>query len=130
MLSDPYEKIIKSGGLVLFARIKNRIVGTCALIKHDGNRYELAKLAVAKDFRQRYVGTRLASALIDRASEVGVKTLILETSPRFPRAISFFERMGFRISKSCSLPRRYRRRRVTMEKDLTVRADFEETRRI
>jgi ribosomal protein S18 acetylase RimI-like enzyme len=119
ILSDPLGKIIKPGGSVLFARLKGRIVGTIALIRHDGGTWEAAKLAVAEEARERYVGTRLMEAVIARARESGADKLHLETNPKDARLIGFLEGFGFRKSHSTPLPARYKRPRLTMELALT-----------
>ena len=128
ILSDPTGKIIRRGGLVLFARVRNRIVGTCALIKHKGEVFELAKLAVARDIRGRFVGTRLATVIIDEAKQLGAKTLYAESSPKIKHTINFFESLGFRKSESWPLPKRFRRRRLVLELDLLRRSGVNEIR--
>jgi DNA-binding MarR family transcriptional regulator len=120
-LSDPYGKIIKEGGAVLFARLRGKIVGTCALIKHDNGLWEMAKLAVAEGARERYVGTKLISVIIEKATSLGASTLHLETSPSDPQAIVFFGKFGFKRIKGNPLPARYGRPRLTMELRLSDR---------
>jgi len=115
MLSSPYEKIIKPGGAVLFARLQGRTVGTCALIKHPKNVFELSKMAVIDEFRRRGVGMKLTLAIIERARARGARELYLETHPSFVSAQRLYEGLGFRIVNSSPLPVRYRRRRIVMK---------------
>lgn len=115
ILSDPFGKIIKPGGAVLFARLERRIVGTCALIKHEGDLFELSKMAVIEDSRKRLVGTKLTMAVIDKVKALGAPALYLETHPTFLPAQRLYESLGFRKVDSSPIPPRYRRRRVVMK---------------
>ncbi len=114
ILSDPHGKIIKTGGCIFFAEIRGRIVGTCALVRHRDGNHELSKLAVTKEVREWFVGTKLATAVIDRARESEVETLYLETNPKDQRVIRFFESLGFKKMENNPLPARYKRPRITM----------------
>ncbi len=95
LLSDPQGKIIKTGGLVLFARLAGKIVGTAALLKHDDQIYELAKMAVAKEARGRQVGRKLAVEVIERAKSRGAERLVLLTSPQLTAANTLYRSLGF-----------------------------------
>jgi len=95
LLSKPYEKIIKPGGLVLFARLKGKIIGTTALIKYDRYTYELTKMAVTRNVQGRQVGRKLALAAIERAKNSGAKKLVLLTSPRLTAAYNLYRSLGF-----------------------------------
>jgi ribosomal protein S18 acetylase RimI-like enzyme/predicted transcriptional regulator len=94
-LSDPYGKIIKTGGYVLFARLEGRIIGTAALVKHNKHTFELTKMAVARKARGHQVGRKLALAAIERVKEVGAKHLVLLTSPRLTTAYNLYRSLGF-----------------------------------
>jgi N-acetylglutamate synthase-like GNAT family acetyltransferase/DNA-binding MarR family transcriptional regulator len=99
LLSDPNGKIIRTGGAIFFARIENRIVGTCALIKHRDGILELAKLAVTKKFRRNGIGKKLVQAVIDRAKSMNVESLYLQTSTVLEAANSLYYKYGFRKVK-------------------------------
>jgi ribosomal protein S18 acetylase RimI-like enzyme len=118
LLADPYKKIIRPGGAVLFARLRGRIVGTCALLKHAENVFELSKMAVSEEARRRLVGTRLTLAVIEKAEAMGARALYLETHPSFVSARRLYEGLGFREVASSPLPVRYRRRRLVMKLEL------------
>ncbi len=118
LLDDPNGRIVKTGGAVLFARVNGRIVGTCALIRHEPELFELTKMAVDEDARRRLVGTRLTLAVAERARSLGARELYLETHPSFTAARRLYEGLGFeRIPKS-PIPAVYRRRRIVMRLDL------------
>jgi len=95
LLSDPYGKIVKPGGLVLFARLEGKTVGTTALFKHNKHLYELTKMAVTKKAQGRQVGRKLALAAIQRAKNRGAKRVVLLTSPKMTPAYNLYRSLGF-----------------------------------
>ena len=119
MLSDPNGLIIRKGGAVLFARLDDRVVGTCALIPLQNGVIELAKMAVEPAFRGRKAGRSLAMAAIDRARALGASTLFVETSPKLEIANRLYEKIGFKRTAKPLRPRlQYRRKSFTMTLDL------------
>ncbi|MBU1701967.1 MAG: bifunctional helix-turn-helix transcriptional regulator/GNAT family N-acetyltransferase [Candidatus Eisenbacteria bacterium] len=99
LLDDPNRNIIKRGGEILFARLEGHIVGTCALLEHPHGVLELAKMAVAEEFRGRGIGKTLADEVIKRARDRGAQELFLQTSPKLTVAGRFYRRLGFREVK-------------------------------
>ncbi len=95
ILNNPNSKIIKNGGVILFAEFEKEIVGTCALIKHSNNIIELAKMAVAKKFRGRRIGEKLLVAAVDRAKQMGVDKLFLLTNKKLIAANHLYVKNGF-----------------------------------
>ena len=119
LLADPHGRIVKPGGEVLFARLDGRVVGTCALIRHDAAVYELAKMAVTPAARGRGIGHRLAKAAIEAARIRQAASLFLETSPRLKAAIGLYESLGFRrVPAGPFGPPKYRRCSIAMILDL------------
>jgi N-acetylglutamate synthase-like GNAT family acetyltransferase/DNA-binding MarR family transcriptional regulator len=114
MLDDPHGSIIEQGGAVLFARLEGKIVGTCALVRHEAHIFELTKMAVAEKARRRSVGAALTLAAIKKASDLGACEIYLETHPTFKAAQHLYRRHGFRRVASSPIPKRYRRKRVCM----------------
>jgi N-acetylglutamate synthase-like GNAT family acetyltransferase/DNA-binding MarR family transcriptional regulator len=115
LLSDPKVQIINQGGAVLFARVGKRVVGTAALVRHGGDVFELAKMAVAPDARRRLVGTRLTASIIDRARTAGATELFLESHPRLKAAQRLYEAMGFKRVRSSPVPPKFARGRIVMK---------------
>jgi N-acetylglutamate synthase-like GNAT family acetyltransferase/DNA-binding MarR family transcriptional regulator len=121
-LSNPYGKIVKAGGFVLFARLDGKIVGTAALVKHDVRTYELTKMAVVKKARGAQVGRKLAYAVIQRAKKVGAKQLLLLTSPRLTAAYNLYRSLGFiEVSGAQSWATAYHRKSIPMSLDLKTK---------
>lgn len=128
LLDDPQGKIIARGGMVLFAKLDDKVVGTGALIKHDDLTYEIAKMAVTEKLRGRQAGKKLTCALIDRALVFGAKRIFLQTSPNMIPAISLYRKLGF-VDCGDIVPPRYERESLTMIlnlKDMKLRVKGDE----
>lgn len=118
LLSDPKGQIINKGGDVLFARLQDQIVGTAALLHHEENIYELAKMAVTEQARRRFVGTKLTLEILERAKAIGAGQLYLETHPKLKPAQRLYESLGFKRIKESPIPSAFDRRRIVMRIDL------------
>lgn len=119
ILSDPNGKIIRKGGAILFALKDGETVGTCALVKHGEEQYELTKMAVAPRARGRGIGTKLARAAIERARASGARALYLHTSPKLAQAIHIYEKLGFRkTDDSPPGSPEFKRRTMVMKRNL------------
>lgn len=116
-LDHPDDKILKPGGYIYMARYKGEIVGTCALIKLEGDRYELAKMAVTERARGKGIGWLLGQAAINKARELGAKSLYLESNTVLEPAIHLYQKLGFR--KIVGHPSPYQRCNIQMEMNLT-----------
>ena len=77
----------------LVARSTSGIAG-CVAVERYENTGILRSLAVVPGFREKNLGTRLAQAIIDRARDGGVRTMVLLTET----AEGFFEKkLGFEV---------------------------------
>jgi GNAT superfamily N-acetyltransferase/DNA-binding MarR family transcriptional regulator len=122
MLDDPEGTILDRGGAILFAREGKRIVGTCALLRHDAHTFELAKMAVAPQARGRQIGRRLGMAAIEKARALGATRLVLLTSPKLVPAVQLYRSLGFTVdSKNQGSAARYARPTFAMKLDLARR---------
>ncbi|MEO1180359.1 MAG: bifunctional helix-turn-helix transcriptional regulator/GNAT family N-acetyltransferase [Cyanobacteria bacterium J06636_28] len=112
-LEHPDKEIIQPGGHILMARYGDNIVGTCALVKMDDTRYELAKMAVAKDMRGRGIGWLLGQSAIDKARDLGANTLYIESNTTLKPAIKLYQKLGFK--KIVGHPSPYQRCNIQLE---------------
>lgn len=114
---DHVEYIVQNGGQIFFAIDKDvaAVVGCCALVKRDDkNCFELAKMAVSKDYRGHHIGRKLGDALIDYAKKHNVKRIFLEGNTKLEASIALYKRLGF---KEIPLQRiSYERCDILMEK--------------
>ena len=67
-LGDPFGTIIAQGGQVFVAVENDEVVGTAALIRHAPGVYQLAKMTVASNARERGVGRRMLRPFWTRQS--------------------------------------------------------------
>ncbi len=104
LLEDPNQRILKKGGAIVFALLGEEVVGTCALLRHRGEVFELAKMAVTKKQRGQGIGAAMTHDIIHRTQQFGTEYLYLQTSPQLKAALRLYHRFGFRQTKSCPLP--------------------------
>ena len=116
VLSNPEKQVLAHGGFIFLARVGSEIVGTCALLRHTENRYELAKMAVTREYRGQGIGRRLAEAAIQKMREMKVGSLVLATSKLLKPANMLYESLGFRYVPMAEIgPIPYKRHTVAME---------------
>jgi GNAT superfamily N-acetyltransferase len=97
VLSNPVESIIKPGGLIYFAKFNNEIIGTFALIKVDGNTYEIAKMAVTEKYQNRGIGKMLMDVAIQKAKDLNLNRIILYSNTNLATAVNMYFKYGFRV---------------------------------
>lgn len=97
VLENPREKIINTGGTILFVEAEGLgVVGTCALKPTGGGGYELTKMGVLESARGLGAGAFLLAAIIARAQRLGADPLYLLTNRTCEAAIHLYEKLGFR----------------------------------
>ncbi len=99
ILSDPMGKIIKPGGFVLMARIKEKIVGTAALMARKDGLLELSKMAVEEDYQGLGIGEKLLRAAIQQYQATDFKGLFLESNRQLTAALNLYDKFGFEEQK-------------------------------
>ena len=107
------EDIVDEGGAILFAKIGEEVVGTCALFKVD-DAFELAKMAVTEAHRGKHIGKKLLDAALARARALGAGSVFLVTNSKLSTATSLYRGAGFRVKSSGAHPK-YERGDLTME---------------
>lgn len=95
------------------ARHNDKIVGTCALIKLDDHRYELAKMAVTEKAKGKGIGWLLGQAAINKARELRAEAVFLESNTILEPAIKLYQKLGFQ--KIVGQPSPYQRCNIQME---------------
>jgi DNA-binding MarR family transcriptional regulator/predicted GNAT family acetyltransferase len=118
-LDNPEGYIVRRGGEILFAvdDTTSEVLGTCALIKTDEGRIELAKMGVVKPARGSGIGKLLALSALEKAREMGAQTLHLESNSRLAPAIGLYKSIGF-VRQPFPTPSDYNRADVYMELSL------------
>jgi GNAT superfamily N-acetyltransferase len=116
---DHPERILAGGGAIAMAEIGGVAVGTCALIKRDGETWEVAKMGVAPAHRGAGIGAALMAAMIEAGRALGAQRLYIETNSALAPAIGLYEKFGFRHLAADEHPASpYVRADVFMERSL------------
>jgi GNAT superfamily N-acetyltransferase len=96
VLSDPQTHILAPGGVILLAKYKDEIVGTCALTNEGHGIYELTKMAVDENLRGLKIGYHLGIATLEKAKLTGAKKVILHSNRKGSAiAIQLYHKLGF-----------------------------------
>ncbi len=89
------EHILDDGGAILIALRDGEPVGTAALVRIEGGRFELAKMAVAPKARGLGIGKLLGEAAIAEARRRRARELYLESNRAVIAAIKLYFKLGF-----------------------------------
>lgn len=117
-LDDPENYILKKGGKILVAIENSKVLGVCALLKMQDEKYdyELAKMAVSPRAQGKGIGYLLGKAIVRKATELGAKSIYLESNTILKPALSLYEKLGFQKISGHDTP--YERCNIQMELDL------------
>jgi putative acetyltransferase len=96
VLNDPRASIINKGGYIYLAKSDDQIIGSAALIKEHDNVYELAKMAVAKDYRKMGIAKVLITVCIQQARNLNATKIVLFSNHQLVAAIALYEKNGFK----------------------------------
>jgi len=116
-LSDPLNEIVRPGGEIFFVLEGDEVKGTCALIRHSAEDYELAKMAVTPGAQGRGFGNLLIEAIIDDAKHKGARRIFLLSNTILTPAIKLYEKYGFRTTRLGPHPE-YKRANIEMMLEL------------
>lgn len=115
-LDNPTTNIINTGGYIAIALYKQKPAGTCALMKMDNHRFELAKMAVSEEFQGMGVGSLLVDHMIAKTKEMGGNKIYLESNTVLAPAINLYRKSGFKRISGKESP--YKRCNIQMEMTL------------
>ena len=97
VLNHPRERIIESGGVILFVEAEGLgIVGTAALLRSPSGAIELTKMGVRESARGLKLGEFLLATMIERAMALNADPLFLLTNAKCEAAVHLYEKLGFR----------------------------------
>jgi len=114
---DPRAKILETGGQIFFVLEGDQVQGTCAVLRHNAEVCEIAKMAVAPGARGRGYGDLLMVAAIRFAAETGARRIIIVSNTVLQPAIRLYQKHGF-VQVPMSLDSRYRRANIRLEREL------------
>ncbi|PMD90694.1 MarR family transcriptional regulator [Siphonobacter sp. BAB-5405] len=113
---DHPEEILQKGGVILFARYQQEIVGTVALVQEKPGDFEIVKMAVSPQVQGRQIGKKLGQAILQKAREAGAAQVWLESNTRLVPAIELYKKLGFYKVAMTATP--YERADIRMQCDL------------
>ena len=120
ILGDPGSRIIEVGGEVFFVMERGEILGTCAMLRHSADDYEIAKMAVAAKARGRGLGDLLMDACIAFAREREAERVIIVSNTVLEPAIRLYRKHGF-VQVPLAGDARYKRANIRLEMKLQPR---------
>ncbi len=92
---DHPQDILDAGGAIFIALQDGDPVGTTALVRLDGGRFELAKMAVRPAARGHRIGRLMGEAAIAEARRRRAKEVYLESNRKLEPAIALYRKLGF-----------------------------------
>jgi len=113
VLAAPQQEILDKGGQIIVAVREGSVVGVCALLRVDGDTFELAKMAVAESARGHGIGFLVGQEAIRRVRAAGASRLILESNTVLTPAIALYRKLGF--VEVSGIPSEYSRCNIHME---------------
>jgi GNAT superfamily N-acetyltransferase len=95
ILDDPKKTILDGGGVIYMAQADDQIVGSSALIKNTDDVYELAKMAVKKEWQGKGISKLLIEKCLNTARSRNAKKLTLYSNSQLQTALKLYEKYGF-----------------------------------
>jgi putative acetyltransferase len=118
VLGDPRAKILAPGGQVFFVLEDGEVRGTCAVLRHSRDEYEIAKMAVAPAARGRGFGDLLMETAVAFARDAGALRVVIVSNTILEPAIRLYRKHGF-VRVPLDADQRYRRANIRLERELT-----------
>ena len=97
VLSNSKKYIINKGGKIFFAESAGNIIGTVALMPTKNKLvFELTKMAVKPEFRNKGIGKKLLKKCIDYSKSNNHSSIILYSNKKLNNAIHLYRNFGFK----------------------------------
>ena len=97
---DLYALFKKDLAVLWVAEVDGKIAGCCGIYPTEGlekDCAELAKFYLSKEVRGKGMGKKLIEQCFQSAEQMGYKKLYLESMPQFSKAVSMYEKYGFKM---------------------------------
>lgn len=118
VLGNPEGEIIEKGGMVFFAKHRDSVIGTGAIINHGNGLYELSKMAVDDNFQSRGIGGKIMDYAINWVKDRSGKRIFIETNTVLEKAVRFYREVGFSSVQNNSGNSHYERTNLRMVLEL------------
>jgi putative acetyltransferase len=113
-LNNPKKYFLDPGGAIFIAEDGGEPIGAVALIVMGGGSVELSKMGVRPAAQGQGVGRMLVAAAVNRAREMGMRRVYIETNSILAPAIKLYREAGFAPLKE-RVPTPYARADVQLE---------------
>ena len=118
-LADPQAYFLGRGGQIFVALHDDDVVGTCAIVPHGVDEFELAKLVVSPAFRGQGIARRLVERCLGFARERTARRVVLVSNSQLQTALRLYESFGFE-HRSAPGDKEYEHQNVYMVLELKV----------
>jgi GNAT superfamily N-acetyltransferase len=112
---DPAAKVLAPGGQIFFVVDGNEPLATCAVLRHDSEVHEIAKMVVAPAARGRGYGDLLMEAAVAFSRRAGAHKVVIVSNTRLAPAIRLYEKHGF-VRVPLEADSRYTRADIKLER--------------
>lgn len=119
-LNHPESYYLSQGGYLFFAKKGNKVIGCIALKAAQNETYEISKMAVCNECQGQGIGRLLLLKALDKAREINVKTVMLESNKKLKRALTLYQHFGFSAQPHPNGKSAYPRADIYMELQLHV----------
>lgn len=106
-LADIPGTFLHNGGMFWIALEGDEVIGTIGLAVKENSCGILKKFFVHKDWRGKKLGLALYNKLLERAKNLELSSIVLDTPTIAAKAHRFYERAGFRRVEASELPISY-----------------------
>ncbi len=93
-LNQPEQYYLSHGGYIYFAKAQDKVVGTVAL-KLTKTGLEISKMAVLPEYQGKGIGRKLLLHSIQKARELQIGKIWLESNDKLTRAMTLYQHLGF-----------------------------------
>lgn len=101
LLADPSRKLVEDyihRGQVFTARAEGRCIGVYVLLPTRPETIELVNVAVEENYQGRGIGKQLVKHAVDRARELGYRTVEVGTGNSGVGQLALYQKCGFRMT--------------------------------
>ena len=119
VFADPVVSVLSPGGQIFFVVEGGAVLGTCAVLRHDQNECEIAKMAVASSARGRGLGDLLMTAALNFVRGIGAHRIVIVSNTLLSAALHLYRKHGF-VEVPLAADGRYRRANIRLERELST----------
>ena len=98
-LNNPSLYFLDQGGEIFFALIDDKVIGTAAMAHKSMGLFELAKMAVNREYRGHGIGRLLLNNCLKFAKEKKAKEVFLITNDSLKPALNLYRSCGFELNE-------------------------------